>query len=99
MPMDRKRYPINWKEIALQVKERANWICEKCKKQCRKPNERFDTHARTLTVAHINHVPEDCSESNLIALCAGCHLHYDQPRRQLQKIVKARTIEQLKERE
>lgn len=30
MPMDRSRYPDNWKEIANAVKERAGWKCEKC---------------------------------------------------------------------
>ncbi|NUR80762.1 MAG: hypothetical protein HOQ21_10000 [Dermatophilaceae bacterium] len=30
-----------------------------------------------LTVAHLNHTPEDCRDSNLLAMCQGCHLHYD----------------------
>jgi hypothetical protein len=30
-----------------------------------------------LTVAHLNHTPEDCSEENLAALCQRCHLRYD----------------------
>lgn len=32
-----------------------------------------------LTVAHLNHRPEDCSPKNLRALCAPCHLRYDAP--------------------
>lgn len=31
----------------------------------------------TLTVAHLNHIPSDCSRSNLMALCAPCHCRYD----------------------
>lgn len=31
----------------------------------------------TLTTAHLNHVPEDCKESNLQALCSVCHCKYD----------------------
>lgn len=31
----------------------------------------------TLTVAHLNHCPEDCSPENLRALCAPCHCRYD----------------------
>lgn len=31
----------------------------------------------TLTVAHLNHIPQDCDRSNLRALCAPCHLRYD----------------------
>ena len=30
-----------------------------------------------LTIAHLNHVPEDCAETNLKALCQRCHLAYD----------------------
>ena len=51
--------------------------CEVCGKQCRKPGEEFDTHKRTLTVAHLNHTPEDVRPENLKAMCAPCHLRYD----------------------
>lgn len=77
MPMEKHRYPKNWKEIALKIKEDAKWKCENCGKQCRRPEEKFDTHKNTLTVAHLNHIPEDCSRVNLKALCAPCHLRYD----------------------
>lgn len=77
MPMDRRRYPPNWEEIALAVKEEADWTCEECGKRCRRPGEPFDTHRRTLTVAHLDHTPENCERSNLRALCAPCHLRYD----------------------
>lgn len=30
-----------------------------------------------LTVAHLNHTPEDNRPENLRAMCQGCHLHYD----------------------
>ena len=30
-----------------------------------------------LTVAHLNHTPEDCRPENLAAMCQGCHLRYD----------------------
>lgn len=30
-----------------------------------------------LTVAHLNHRPEDCRPENLRALCAPCHCRYD----------------------
>lgn len=77
MPMEKERYPQNWKQIALEIKEKADWKCEKCGKQCRRPGELFDTHKRTLTVAHLNHTPEDISPENLKAMCAPCHLRYD----------------------
>lgn len=77
MPMEKERYPANWKEIARSVKELSGWRCAGCGMQCRKPGEPFDTHKRTLTVHHIDHKPENCSRENLIALCAPCHLKAD----------------------
>lgn len=79
MPVDWAEYPENWDEIALEVKVEAEWQCECCGKQCRRPGELFDTHKRTLTVAHINHKKLDCRPGNLQALCAPCHCRYDAP--------------------
>ena len=31
----------------------------------------------TLTVAHLDHAPANCSRENLKALCSTCHLRYD----------------------
>jgi 5-methylcytosine-specific restriction endonuclease McrA len=90
MPMDRSKYPANWVEIAETIKDQAGWKCEKCGLQCRFPNEQFDTHKRTLTVAHINHVEMDCSPQNLVALCPRCHLAYDQTRKVMQRLAKKR---------
>lgn len=30
-----------------------------------------------LTVAHLNHDPQDCRPENLKAMCQRCHLRYD----------------------
>ena len=30
-----------------------------------------------LTIAHLDHVPENCAPENLKALCQRCHLRYD----------------------
>lgn len=30
-----------------------------------------------LTIAHLDHIPENCDPSNLRALCQRCHLRYD----------------------
>lgn len=77
MPVDWSKYPPNWKEIAIAIKEEEEWQCEMCGKQCRRPGEKFDTHKRTATVAHCNHVEMDCRPENLICACAPCHLIYD----------------------
>lgn len=34
-----------------------------------------------LTVAHLDHCPENCAEENLAALCQKCHNTYDMPMR------------------
>lgn len=43
--------------------------------------EGFDIKLRiiriVLTVAHLDHVPENCDPANLKALCQRCHLKYD----------------------
>lgn len=77
MPMRRELYPNNWDAIARMVKDAADWRCLDCGKPCRRPGEVFDTHRRTLTVAHLNHKPGDVRRRNLRALCAPCHLRYD----------------------
>jgi len=30
-----------------------------------------------LTVAHLDHTPENCDPANLLAMCQRCHLSYD----------------------
>lgn len=77
MPMQRELYPPEWEQIALKCKEDADWICEECGKQCRKPGEPFVSHKYTLTVSHQDHNPANCNAENLKALCAPCHLRYD----------------------
>lgn len=76
MPMQRERYPVNWHDIADAVKEAADWRCQECGKECRRPGQPFDTHKSTLTVAHLDHDPEN-PDARLAALCAPCHLRYD----------------------
>lgn len=35
-----------------------------------------------LTVAHLNHTPEDCRDEVLLHMCQGCHLRYDRDHHQ-----------------
>lgn len=39
MPMDKKLYPKDWKQIAHGIKEQANWCCQECGRPCRLPSE------------------------------------------------------------
>jgi 5-methylcytosine-specific restriction endonuclease McrA len=34
-----------------------------------------------LTVAHLDHQPENCDPDNLMAMCQRCHNAYDAPMR------------------
>lgn len=88
---ERARYPKNWKAVSLAIRERAGGRCE-CEgecglhrtnpgpRRCRERNGQPATFAKgrvVLTVAHLNHQPEDCRDENLKAYCQRCHLRYD----------------------
>lgn len=110
MPIDRSKYPSDWKKIATGIKEKASWECQECGRPCRRPGQSwsdfvtfiiedhneyyFDTYDEvsddsglsttverpqrfTLTVAHLDHNTKNNHQSNLRALCSGCHLRYD----------------------
>ncbi len=81
-----KLYPDDWKQIRLRILERADNRCEGSPKypDCRARNHEPhpDTGSRVvLTLAHLDHNPENCDESNLRAWCQRCHNQYDAPRR------------------
>lgn len=89
-PENKARYPKDWKAISLEVREAAGWVCEgsPAYPDCRAANAEPHPHTGgmvTLTVAHLNHVPEDCGEPgnrpNLRAWCNRCHNTYDAPMR------------------
>lgn len=44
---------------------------------CGKHPERLRVIRIVLTVAHLDHQPENCADDNLKALCQRCHLAYD----------------------
>lgn len=81
-PENRKRYPKEWKAIRAAILERAAHACEgsPLHPECRAKNG--EAHPETgskvvLTIAHLNHTPEDCDHANLRAWCQRCHLKYD----------------------
>lgn len=83
----KRRYPPDWPRISDSIRwDRAAGRCE-CVGLCG-----VDHHGRcprvhggpsenggqvVLTVAHLNHTPEDCRDDNLRAFCQACHLRYD----------------------
>lgn len=42
----------------------------------------YKTVRIVLTIAHLDHTPENCDPDNLSALCQRCHLRYDIPHHQ-----------------
>ena len=80
MPVNPSLYPDNWNTIALSVKEAANWQCQCCGKKCYRPGERPKDLTRSewtadiLQVHHRNHDTTDNRQSNLLSVCAACHL-------------------------
>lgn len=47
--------------------------------QCRMSDYGVERMVRiVLTIAHLDHTPENCSDDNLRAWCQRCHLRYDQ---------------------
>lgn len=75
-PENKARYPKNWKEIRAAILERAGHKCEKCGAENYKPHPVTRSKV-VLTIAHLDHTPENCSPENLKALCQRCHLAYD----------------------
>ena len=77
------RYPSNWSEISINLKEKAGWKCEKCGRICIRTGEKTPAdwtksqrHAHKLQVHHRDRDPENNCTSNLAILCSGCHLSY-----------------------
>lgn len=87
MPMDKRRYPADWKAISLRIRERDGWRCKWCAAENRQPNPRTGSIV-ILTVAHLGtphadgtpgdkHDKMDVRDENLAALCQACHLRFD----------------------
>ncbi len=75
------RYPNNWKELSLSLKNKANWTCQKCGRKCIEPGQKVPSDwtvskrmAYTLQVHHWDRDPSNSSLDNLICVCTGCHL-------------------------
>ena len=79
LPENRKRYPTYWKALSRVIRfARAGRRCEwpDCDAVDGAPHPA--TGARViLTVAHLDHQPENCRLTNLLALCQRCHNRYD----------------------
>ena len=77
------RYSPDWPQLAIAKKLTVNWRCERCGRQCLKPEERqrFPGDVREkkrweLQVHHCDHNPANNAPENLRAVCSSCHLDY-----------------------
>ena len=88
MPVDKKRYPTNWRKVSLLIRRIAGWRCEWCKIPNGVPLPSGRAGKVVLTVAHLGtpyadgrpgnkHDKHDIRRENLAALCQACHLRYD----------------------
>lgn len=81
-PENAARYPDDWPDISLAVKEAAGWCCEgsplfpACRAAHGQPHPETGSVV-VLTVGHLDHQPENCVRENLRAWCQRCHLTYD----------------------
>jgi 5-methylcytosine-specific restriction endonuclease McrA len=75
-PENRERYPKDWKAISLAVRKRAGHRCEQCDAENGQPHPVTGSRV-VLTVAHLDHMPENCADDNLKAWCQLCHNTYD----------------------
>lgn len=64
LPMGEKMLHLEWPKLG------DVWWCED-------HPERLRIIRIVLTIAHLDHTPENCDQSNLRAWCQRCHLHYD----------------------
>ena len=91
---NRDRYPKDWSTVIVpRIRARSGNRCEctgqcgvnhggRCPKMDREPIEMgVAAPFVVLTVMHLNHTPEDCSDENLLHACQGCHNRYDAPMR------------------
>lgn len=79
-PKNRNKYPGKWPSIRKKAIENARDRCQKCRVKNGSKNRR--TRKRiVLVVAHLDHNPQNCAESNLEVLCRSCHMVNDAPLR------------------
>jgi 5-methylcytosine-specific restriction endonuclease McrA len=76
MPFKKHLYPENWNEISKRIRARSGGRCEFCGAENYKPHPITQSRV-VLTVAHLDHTPQNCNDGNLKALCQRCHLRYD----------------------
>ena len=77
--------------VAQNASDHASLPAAECDGRCRSRHHAHASRCRAvhrephpstgsavvLTVAHLDHQPENCDPANLMAMCQACHLAYD----------------------
>ena len=76
-----EKYPPNWEELKLAVRERDNYTCQHCgcKHKELRTSQTGKVYEAQLHVAHLDHDKEnwEVTLDRLLLLCQSCHLKYD----------------------
>lgn len=94
-PENRARYPAEWPAIRAAILLRARGACEgspaypDCRARDRRPHPVTGSLV-VLTIAHLDHRPENSDPENLRAWCQRCHNTYDAPHRQANRAARRR---------
>jgi 5-methylcytosine-specific restriction endonuclease McrA len=78
------RSPVGAWHPAVPLGERLTrleWPAEGSVSPCAGYDQPLRIVRIVLTVAHMDHTPENCTDENLKALCQRCHNRYDAPHR------------------
>jgi hypothetical protein len=70
-PETKALYPKNWKEISDRLRFKRHNICEGC-------GQVGSKKGNPLTVHHVDYNPKNNAPTNLLLLCAKCHLRLQQ---------------------
>ena len=62
------QYPKDWNEVSARIRERSQWVCQRCALEFKDPRTR-----RWLQVHHRDGNRANSSPGNLEVLCLGCH--------------------------
>ncbi len=81
MPWNRALYPKNWEQIALGIKEKANWTCQECGRPCRKPGQSWPVFVNWLLENHSDHESGWYWESSEVVKDDGDLEHREKPQR------------------
>lgn len=108
-PENKHRYHANWGKIRATILKRAKDRCEWCGRLNHvrvhvHEDGTWDFALETdddpgvltvLTIAHLDHRPENCHPANLAALCQWCHNRYDAKTRAAGRRERAQRTEKL----